>query len=166
MTYKGKGTLSLKDSLFLNLTLSTNKYLIYASFTMFLCFIIFMLFMGDYTVSRQIGLSILIFLFIFSSFILNEAISLIKSVKKFPESIGHRVFIIDNEGLHITQPSNDETKFFSWNEVESLINRKNFWLLRLNNQQIKAIPHAAFKESEIQEINHFLVNKLESKTRF
>lgn len=160
MIYQGKGTLSLKDSLFLNLTLITNNYLIYASFTLFLCFIIFMIFMGDYTVNRQIVLSILIFLFIFSSFILAEALSLIKSVKKFPKSIGYRVFIMDKDGLQIIQPSNDETKFFSWNEFEGLINRKKFWLLRLNNQQIKAIPHAAFKENEVQEINHFFSEKI------
>lgn len=159
--YHGTANFSLKDYLFINLTVNTKKYIAYAGATLVICLWFILLFMKGFTLERQIISTIFIFIFIFLSFVVAEIITLIKKLKKYPHSIGVREFIITKEGFQTKNLEKNEAIFFIWDEFQCLINRKKFWLLKINDQQIKVIPHAAFNETKIKEITQFISDNIE-----
>ncbi|AZP04318.1 YcxB family protein [Jeotgalibaca ciconiae] len=161
MTYHGKIDLSVKDYLFLNLAATTKNYIAYSGLSLMICYLFFVSFMRDFTITKQIISLFLLFSVTFLSLIFIQVIGLLIWLKKLPHYIGQRKFIINNEGVELKQLENNEGNFYSWEEFQGLINLKKYWLLKIDDKQIKVIPHAAFKKNEILKINQLMNSKID-----
>ena len=159
MTYRGKGNISLKDYLFFNSTFTIKSYAAYAGLSLAICYLSFLQFMESYTIKKQILTVILSFTIFFLSFLIAQTISLFIRLKKSPRETGIRDITINDDGLFSKKITDDNCYHFEWNRIQGLIKRKGFWLLKIDDQHIEIIPHSAFKENEIREIELFLKDK-------
>ena len=161
LTYHGSANLTVKDYLFLNLSATTKNYIVYSGLSLMICSLFFISFMRDFTITKQIFSIFIIFSVTFLSLLLIQVIGLLIWLKKLPHYIGQRTFIINNEGVELKQFKKNEGDFYSWEEFQGLINLKKYWLLKIDDKQIKVIPHKAFKKNEILKINQLMSSKIE-----
>lgn len=163
MDYYGKANFTLKDYLYINLTLEPKRYMAYSMLSLLICFCMLISVWKDKPVEQQLTSTILFFLALTLSMILGEILLLLWRYKKNPNLIGEMELFLSDDGIQIKRPHEQSTELCSWNRIQGKLRRSEFWLLKISEKHILIVPISAFAKDNQEAVNHLIEEKVKYK---
>lgn len=159
MEYHGKANFTLRDYLYVNLTLEPKRYLAYGMLSLLICFCMLISVWKNDPMEQQIASTILFFLALTLSMILGEILLLLWRYKRNPNLTGEREFLLSDDGIQIKRPTEQNTGLFPWDRIQGRLRRRGFWLLKISEKHSLIVPLSAFPKENQEAISLLIEGK-------
>lgn len=161
MNITGSTTFTLKDYIQVHLTAFPKITINYLNIGLMVSALSGYTIWRDLSISRQVRN---VFILSIGSLILFKGIEIIKALfyyKKHPEILDKNTFVIDEEGITVSRKNGEIVLPFIWEQFQEIVNRKTYFLFRINRQKWIILPKRMFDSHTQKKILLYAKKKID-----